>query len=110
MTSFLALEVARPAAVRAIRIAHASGPRSRSIADQLIRSASSMALNLAEGAGRRGRDRANHYQIAYGSAMEAATAIEMLAAIEKLDRTEVAEVLVEIDRVRALTWRAIRAG
>jgi len=37
------------------------------IADQVIRSASSVPANLVEGAGRSGRDRLHHWRIAYGS-------------------------------------------
>ncbi len=40
------------------------------IADQVIRSASSVPANLAEGAGRSGRDRMHHFRVAYGSAKE----------------------------------------
>ncbi|MEX1312119.1 MAG: four helix bundle protein, partial [Candidatus Sulfomarinibacteraceae bacterium] len=45
----------------------------KSLADQVIRSASSVSANLAEGAGRSGRARLNHYRIAYGSAKEVDT-------------------------------------
>ena len=42
----------------------------KSIADQAIRSASSVPANLAEGNGRSGRDRAHFWRIAYASAKE----------------------------------------
>ena len=42
----------------------------RSIADQLVRSASSVPANLAEGNGRSGRDRLHHFRIALASARD----------------------------------------
>jgi hypothetical protein len=44
----------------------------KSIADQVIRSASSVPANLAEGQGRSGRDRQHFWRIAYASAKEGA--------------------------------------
>ena len=47
--------------------------------DQLLRAAESVALNIAEGAGRFGRDdKRRFYQIACGSAMECGAALELL--------------------------------
>lgn len=46
--------------------------------DQLERAASSIALNLAEGCGRRGRDRRHFFTMAQGSALECAAAIDIL--------------------------------
>ena len=40
----------------------------KSIADQVIRAANSVAANLADGQGRIGRDRAHFWRIAYASA------------------------------------------
>ena len=46
--------------------------------DQVIRSASSVPANLAEGHGRSGRDRTHHYRIAYASAKEVDTHLQLL--------------------------------
>ncbi len=46
--------------------------------DQTQRSAGSVVLNIAEGRGRTGRARRNHYQIAYASAAEACAALALL--------------------------------
>jgi four helix bundle protein len=48
------------------------------IADQVIRSASSVPANIDEGAGRIGRDRLHHYRIAYASAREVDSHLRLL--------------------------------
>jgi four helix bundle protein len=53
---------------------------------QLAASASSVPLNIAEGAGRFGRDRLHHFRIAYGSCQEAKTTLEILVLSGRLDR------------------------
>ena len=62
------------------------------IADQIIRSASSVPANLAEGAGRTGRDRMHYWRIAYGSAKEVDTHLRLLIGIGSINssRTETA--------------------
>ena len=77
----------------------------RDLVDQLTRAIESAALNLAEGAGRAGRDKAFHYNVAYGSAGEAATAIRLLAAYDALPDGRAARLLARIDQVRAVCWR-----
>ena len=64
----------------------ALGRHDRDLADQARRAAASVVLNIAEGAGRRGRDRLQHYRIAAGSAGETAVAQALL------------------DRVQAMLW------
>jgi four helix bundle protein len=77
------------------------------IADQVIRSASSVAANLAEGQGRSGRDRAQFWRIAYGSAKEVDTHLRLLAASGAIDPPEAAIALDGFDQVRAMTWRLL---
>jgi four helix bundle protein len=67
---FDALEKATTAAGIAISLVMRVPAPLKPIADQVIRSASSVPANLAEGAGRSGRDRIHHWRIAYGSAKE----------------------------------------
>ncbi len=77
------------------------------IADQVIRSASSVAANLAEGQGRSGRDRAQFWRIAYGSAKEVDTHLRLLAASGAINPSEAAIALDGFDQVRAMTWRLL---
>jgi four helix bundle protein len=79
----------------------------KSIADQVIRSASSVPANLAEGQGRSGRDRAHFWRIAYGSAKEVDTHLRLLAAAGAVDRSETDVALDGFDQVRAMTWRLL---
>ena len=79
----------------------------RALADQVVRSASSVAANLAEGAGRTGRDRFHHWRIAYGSALEVDSHLRLLLNTGAIDQDKAQEALELLDRVRALTWRLI---
>jgi len=67
-TNLVAYSRALEAAGLAIKLVSRVPAPLRSIADQLIRSASSVPANLAEGHGRFGRDRQHHWRIAYASA------------------------------------------
>ena len=103
----LAHTVALEAAGMAITLALALPPRLRSLADQLIRSASSVPANLAEGAGRAGRDRQYHWRVAYGSALEADSHLRLLLAVGAIDPDQARRALELLDRTRALTWRLL---
>ncbi|HNZ04625.1 MAG TPA: four helix bundle protein [Myxococcota bacterium] len=80
----------------------------RDLVDQLTRAIESVALNLAEGSGRAGRDRIYHYTVAYGSAGESATAVRLLAAYGVIPNEQADELLGRIDNVRAVCWRLSR--
>ncbi|MCP4899169.1 MAG: four helix bundle protein [bacterium] len=79
----------------------------KTLADQLIRAASSVPANLAEGHGRFGRDRFNHWRIAYGSAKEVDVFLHLLVGSGSIDSTKADAVIQLFDRVRAMTWRLI---
>jgi len=80
----------------------------RDLVDQLTRAIESVALNLAEGSGRSGRDRSYHYTVAYGSAGESATAIRLLAAYGVISTACAEELLDGIDGIRAIWGRLPR--
>ncbi|MCP4896326.1 MAG: four helix bundle protein [bacterium] len=79
----------------------------KTLADQLIRAASSVPANLAEGHGRFGRDRFNHWRIAYGSAKEVDVFLHLLVGSGSIDSAKADAVIRLFDRVRAMTWRLI---
>ena len=79
----------------------------KSIADQVIRSASSVPANLSEGHGRFGRDRMHHWRIAYASAKEVDTHLRLLAQAGAIDKVRTNTALELFDQVRAMTWRLI---
>jgi len=77
------------------------------LAEQVIRSASSVPANLSEGHGRSGRDRIHHWRIAYGSAKEVDTHLRLLTGAGAIDCTQATNAIRLFDEVRALTWRLL---
>jgi four helix bundle protein len=71
------------------------------LAKQARRAASSLHLNLAEGAHRRGNDRVHLFRIAAGSAAE----LDVAIAWRWLERDTLLDALDLLDRVRAILWR-----
>ena len=106
-TRFDALEKATTAAGIAISLVIRVPAPLKPIADQIIRSASSVPANLAEGAGRTGRDRLHHWRIAYGSAKEVDTHLRLLVGAGTLNSQMAEHSLKLFDDVRAMTWRLL---
>jgi four helix bundle protein len=106
-TDLIAHRKALEAAGTAIRLVVRIPAPLKPIADQVIRSASSVPANLAEGQGRSGRDRAQYWRIAYGSAKEVDSHLRLLAAAGAIDPSETAVALEGFDEVRAMTWRLL---
>jgi len=106
-TRFDALEKATTAAGIAISILMRVPAPLKPIADQVIRSASSVPANLAEGAGRSGRDRMYHWRIAYGSASEVDVHLRLLLGTGALSSKQTETALSLFDDVRAMTWRLL---
>ena len=106
-TRFDALEKATTAAGIAIALVMRVPAPLKAIADQVIRSASSVPANIAEGAGRSGRDRIHHWRIAYGSAKEVDTHLRLLVGVSAVEAARAEESLNLFDDVRAMTWRML---
>ena len=83
--SFVVLDLALQSAGTAIALVDRVTTKLKSLADQVIRSASSVPPNLAEGAGPSGRDRMHYYRIAYASAKEVAVHLQILVRAGAID-------------------------
>ena len=106
-THLVAYSKALEAAGTAIKLVVRVPAPLKSIADQLIRSASSVPANLAEGHGRFGRDRQHHWRIAYGSAKEVDSHLRLLVVAGVIDSDRAVAALRLFDEVRAMTWRLL---
>ena len=85
------------------------GQRDPDLARQIRRAASSVALNVAEGNRRAGRDRRYAFRVAAGSADEVRAALRVAEAWGYLDGASIAAPLALADRVCALLWRLTEA-
>ena len=103
----IATEKAIQAAADAIALARRVPAPLKSIADQVIRSASSVPANLEEGHGRTGRDRVHHWRIAYASAKEVDVHLRLLCLAGAVPRGKAITTLQLFDELRAMTWRLI---
>ena len=103
-TDLVAHSKALEAAGTAIRLVMRVPAPLKSIADQVIRSASSVPANLAEGHGRAGRDRLQFWRIAYASAKEVDSHLRLLAATGAISSSAAQAALDRFDQVRAMTW------
>ena len=106
-TNLVAHEKALEAAGIAIKLVMRVPAPLKSVADQVIRSASSVPANIAEGHGRFGRDRMNHWRIAYASAKEVDSHLRLLAAAGAVNGIGAENALETFDQVRAMTWRLL---
>ncbi len=78
------------------------------LSGQIRRAATSIALNLAEGSGRAGRDRLRFYRIARGSALEVQAALRVAVAWGYLNGAVVTGPLSVLDRILAMFGGLLR--
>jgi four helix bundle protein len=105
--NLVAHQVALEAAGNAIKLVMRVPAPLKPIADQVIRSASSVPANLAEGHGRSGRDRLHHWRIAYASAKEVDCHLRLLTAAGAVNSPAAKKAMDGFDQVRAMTWRLL---
>jgi four helix bundle protein len=78
------------------------------LADQLRRSSQSIPQNIAEGAGRATRaDKAKHYTIARGSAMESAAHLDVMHVEEIIDAERYVRGTELLERIVAMLTKLI---
>ena len=106
-SNLVAHEKALEAAGIAIKLVMRVPAPLKTIADQVIRSASSVPANLAEGHGRFGRDRLNHWRIAYASAKEVDSHLTLLVHAGAIPGVGASQAINAFDEVRAMTWRLL---
>jgi len=104
-SGFQALDVATQAATACVELCDNIRKPFGDAVSQLTRAALSIPLNIAEGSGRIGKARVNHYRIAYGSARESVKVVEILMALNRVDPKQAKTCLNLLDRVGAMCWR-----
>ena len=102
---FAALEVSY-LVIKAVRPLVAIVERNnRDLADQILRAATSVSLNLAEGQRSAKGNRGTHYAIAHGSANEVKAGIRLAIALGIIEEAAAHASLRVLDRQLALLWR-----
>ena len=81
----------------------------RDLAQQLRRSGTSVALNIAEGSGVRGKNRGARYSIALGEGREVETCLKVAESYGYIDKIDPA-ILDGIDHTLGTLVKAIRRG
>ncbi|MDA0990631.1 MAG: four helix bundle protein [Verrucomicrobia bacterium] len=86
-------------------------PKKLSLWDQLDRASTSISLNLAEGNGRyRATDRCRFFDIARGSALERATALDVLVSRGLLEAKDIVNCKSNLARIVSMIVGLIRSN
>lgn len=106
--ALVALDVALQTVEGMAEVVKRIAAKDRSLGDQVRRAATSVALNLAEGAERVGRDRVHAFRIASGSAAEVRAALRIAVAWGYVSADLMAATLVRLDRLGGLLFGLTR--
>jgi len=77
-------------------------------ADQIRRAANAVAANVSEGNGRKGRDRLQHFAVAYSEVREIGSHLDCGVSWGYLEEGGLTDVRELLDRERAMLWRLSR--
>ena len=72
---------------------------------QLRTAAASIALNIAEGRGREGKDRLHHWRVAHGSAEEVMAILRVAECLGDVGSEACEPARRTLDRLLAMLWR-----
>ena len=106
--AFVALEVALEMVKGLGETIRRIEARDRGLGDQVKRAASSVALNLAEGAERAGRDRKHAFRVASGSAAEVRAALRIAVAWGYVPAESLAVTQARLHRLGGLLYGLTR--
>ena len=105
MTTFHTLDVAYDL-MRAVRAPLAALKRQHApLANQLLRAAHSVPLNIAEGSALTTKSKTHSYRVAHGSLREVEAALRTGELLGFLAADDIAACLALTDRLRAMLWR-----
>ena len=107
MKKFKVLEMAKLAAKETIELTRKLNYNSVDLKKQLIRSVTSVPLNIAEANGRKGKDRSYHFSVAYSSAKESIVNLELLIMLDWVCENKANLCLSNLDQVCAILYKLI---
>ena len=105
---FVTLEVAMDIINRLPPVLTRIALRDRSLEDQAQRAAQSVAMNLAKGSRKLGKDRLNKWRIAAGSAAELEVALKIAIAWGYVDTRRMEPLMLAVNRLLRLAWGLVR--
>ena len=105
MKKFKVLEIAKKAAKETIELTRKLNYDSVDLKKQLVRSVTSVPLNIAEANGRKGKDRNYHFHVAYSSARESIVNLELLIMLGSISQNKAKSPLSNLDQVCAILYK-----
>ena len=105
MKKFKALEMAKTVAKETIELTRELNYDSLDMKKQLIRSVTSVPLNIAEANGRNGKDRNYHFNVAYSSAKESIVNLELLIMLGSICERRAKACLSNFDQICAILYK-----